>query len=140
MNDDRIKFAFMEAFLEKHGENIVKDIQEGIRYNQYNGTGYMERNTTFSVDRSRNSEGTLHIEGPVYERFQDILASHKHKQEKKKNRKTLRDNQYTPGSRKGFYTKSIYKHITPIIWDLAYGLTAEVRQNIKETFEGCVVE
>jgi len=133
--EDQIKLAFIKEVLEKHGEKIVADIQEGIRYNQYSGTGYMEKSVGMSVDRSRNSEGTLKIEGQLYMRFQDITASHKNRRDKKEKRKRrkIKDNQFS-GSRKGFYTKSIYKNLSPIIWELSYGLTEEVRENIRQTF------
>ena len=141
MGENDIKLAFVRDVLYKHGKKIVADIREGIRFNQYQGTGHMEGTLNYFVDRAKNSDGTLHIETVPYLRYQDIMASHKNRKaaiEKKRERKqhnSIRDNQFT-GERKGFYTKSIYQHITPIIWDLSYGFTQEVIDNFRKTFAG----
>jgi len=145
MDDNQVKFAFVKEVLEKHGKKIVAAIGEGIRFNQYQGTGYMETSAGFTVDQSNNSDGALHITAPDYLRFQDILASHK-KARRHETSTTLsfrgakaRKHESTKGGRKGFYTKSIYRQLSPIIWDLSFGFTEEVKQDIRERFKEYVV-
>ena len=141
MTDNDIKLEFVREVLKKRGEKIMADMQEGIRFNQYEGTGHMADTLKFFVDRAKNSDGALHIEAVDYLRFQDIKASHNKKGAKKtgRRRRNIEDNQFT-GQRKGFYTKSIYQHLTPIIWDLSFGLTKEVIDDIRERFSEYVVK
>jgi len=135
MDDNQVKFAFVKEVLEKHGKKIVAAIGEGIRFNQYQGTGYMETSAGFTVDQSNNSDGALHITAPDYLRFQDILASHKNR--KRAGGAPVANRRER--SRKGFYTKSIYRQLSPIIWDLSFGFTEEVKQDIRERFKEYVV-
>jgi hypothetical protein len=115
-------------------------MQESIRYNQYQGTGTMEKSAGFSVDRSNNSDGALHIKAIDYLRLQDILASHKSRQKKKNRRRnSIKNNQFT-GERKGFYTKTIYQNLNPIIWDLSFGFTQEVIQDIRKRFSEYIIK
>ena len=132
MTDNDIKLAFVQETLNKRGKQIIERMQEGIRYNQYDGTGHMEETASFTVDRSNSSDGALHIKTVDYLRFQDILASHKYK--KVKNAQNIKNNQFT-GNRRGFYTKKIYEQLNPIIWDLSFGFTKEVIENIRINFK-----
>ena len=48
-----IKLAFVKEVLYKHGKKIVADMREGIRFNQYQGTGHMEGTLNYFVDRAK---------------------------------------------------------------------------------------
>jgi len=136
-SDNEIKLAFIDVVLNRHGRKMKDAMQKGIRENQYNGTGRMENTVEYFVDRSNNSDGTLHFKTVGYLRMQDIYASHKNRKEKadgRKRGKNIKDNQFT--GRKGFYTKSIYQHITPILWALSYGFTKEIIENFRKHWEG----
>jgi hypothetical protein len=152
MDDNSVKFKFVQETLEKHGKKIIAAMQEGIRYNQYQGTGHMEKTADFSVDRSNNSDGALHIKAVDYLRLQDILASHKGRYKKTsmrlwqegkkpitKRRRNIQGNQFAP-NRKGFYSKAVYREISPILWDLSYGFTQEVIQDIRARFSEYIVK
>ena len=99
----------------------------------------MGKTLSVFVDRSNNSDGALHIKTVDYLRFQDMLASHSGR----KRKGITRFNRYRTLSkkeRKGFYTKSIYGYLNPIIWDLSFGLTKEVIDDIRERFSEYVVK
>ena len=140
MADNQIKWKFVDIVLREHGSRMVKDIKEGIRHNQYQGTGRMESMIDYSVDRSNDSDGTLHIATLGYLRILDIRATHRKSLKKLaeiKRQRKIKENQFV--QRKGFYAKSVYQHITPIVWDLSYGFTEDVIENIRKIFEGRVV-
>lgn len=128
MND--IKLEFIRQTLEKRGKDIQKTMQEGIHYNQYLGEGRMEDSIKMQTQQ-QSAEGTLSITTVGYLRMQDILATRKDSASAL--RKKTSKNPHTK-NRKGFYTKTIYGYLTPIIRDLSFGLTQEVIDDIRNTF------
>ncbi len=130
-----IQQRFVATVLEKYGAKIEDAIRQGIIANRYQGEGKLLSSLDNKVDASPDYfNGVLSIAMDIHGRFQDILATHKHKwatENPDENRKRYQKNT----RREGFYSRNAYGSIGSIVYSLMYYLTDDVVQGIKQELE-----
>ncbi|MEN6622119.1 MAG: hypothetical protein ABFD50_11280 [Smithella sp.] len=134
--DDKIKSAFILTALNRYGSRTEKEMKRAIARMKIMDTDSLHKSVSYKSSRAGDGhQGAIEIIFKEYGRMVDMGVG------KGRGLQTNRDRRIEKLTVKGkrkprkFYSKTAYGLITPLINDLQYGYTEEVKQKIKQSLE-----